>query len=452
MTEMGRRMLRRVVGFVAVGLIPCVVVSCKKPEAKIEETVKEPEKVRVDASTLNGKVMCGYQGWFGTPGDGQGLGFRHYSHPKNGFKPGAAGIEFWPDMTEYAAQERFDTPFRHADGSVAQVFSSTVRDTVVRHFKWMEDYGIDGVFVQRFASEVTAGNKRSTKPKAMTINKVLENCRAGAEQHGRTYAVMYDLTNMKGANISAVKEDWRYLVKEMGILKDASYQRHNGKPVVSLWGVGFGGRDYGPKEVADLVNFLKNDAECGGMTVKLGTPTHWRLGGNDAGPFEDWKAIYQSADIISPWVVGRYREANQARNYATGHAKADRAWCDAKGMDFMPVVFPGFAWSNLKKGTDENPDSFIDRKEGNFLWAQYDAHIREGGAKMMYQAMFDELDEGTQIFKATNNPPVGESQFKTYGELPSDYYLWLVGEAAKRVRGELPSTPEMPTRPPATKK
>ena len=66
---------------------------------------------------------------------------------------------------------------------------------------------------------------------------------------------------------------------------------------------------------------------------------------------------------------------------------------------------------------------------------------------MVYQAMFDEVDEGTAIFKCTNDPPVGESPFLTYENLPTDHYLWLTGMGAKALRGEIELTDSLPERP-----
>ena len=66
------------------------------------------------------------------------------------------------DVSELKPDEKFPTPFRHADGRVAEVFTSTNRNTVLRHFQWMKDYGIDGVFVQRFGVETVGGSRFMT--------------------------------------------------------------------------------------------------------------------------------------------------------------------------------------------------------------------------------------------------------------------------------------------------
>ena len=63
----------------------------------------------------------------------------------------------------------------------------------------------------------------------------------------------------------------------------------------------------------------------------------------------------------------------------------------------------------------------------------------------MYVAMFDEVDEGTAIFKCANDPPATEATpFVSYEGLPTDYYLRLTGLGAKMLRGELPEDTALP--------
>jgi len=103
----------------------------------------------VDSDSLNGKVICGYQGWFRAPGDPSGRGWDHYA--LDNFTD--LTVEMWPDMLEYTDKEKYPvTGWKYADSSQAYLFSSANKRTVLRHFQWMEAYGIDGVAVQRFIS------------------------------------------------------------------------------------------------------------------------------------------------------------------------------------------------------------------------------------------------------------------------------------------------------------
>jgi len=388
---------------------------------------------------LTGKVMCGYQGWFTTPGDGSGRGWRHY--PARGqFKPGFCGIDLWPDVSELGQDEKYTTPFRHRDGRPAEVFSSHNRQTVLRHFKWMQEYGIDGVFVQRFGVE-------TLNPKDLRhCNVVLAHCREGANRYGRCYAVMYDLSLLPRGGTERVIEDWKLLVDRMRIghdPKDAAYLWHGGKPVVAVWGIGFNDRRrYTLAECERLVDFLQNDKHYGGFTVLVGVPTGWRTLDMDSVRDPALHRIISKADIISPWAVGRYRTLQGVETHARQRWQKDIAWCRAHGKAYLPVVFPGFSWHNRHPHA---PLDEIPRLKGRFLWKQY-GEAKKAGATMIYQAMFDEMDEGTAIFKCTNDPPVGASRFLTLEGLPSDYYLWLTGQGGKLLRGEIKANAELPRR------
>ncbi len=398
-----------------------------------------PSAAGVNRATLTGKVLCGYQGWFTTPGDGSGRGWRHY--PARGqFKPGFCGIDLWPDVSELDADEKYPTPFRHADGRVAHVFSSHNRKTVLRHFEWMRRYGIDGAFVQRFGVE-TLGPLDLRH-----CNTVLAHCREGANRHGRCYAVMYDLSGLPAGGVRHVIEDWKQLVSRMRLGRDPgdpAYLRHGGRPVVAVWGVGFNdGRKYTLAECERLVEFLKGDREYGGNTVVLGVPTGWRTLDGDSVRDRALHRILARADVISPWSVGRYATPREVAEHARLRWRKDLAWCRMHGKEYLPVAFPGFSWHNLKP---KAPLDQIPRLRGRFLWKQY-VEAKRAGAAMLYQAMFDEMDEGTAVFKCTNDPPTGASRFLTLEGLPSDHYLWLTGQGGRLLRGEIPATEEMPRR------
>ncbi|MBI9017806.1 MAG: hypothetical protein JEZ07_11165 [Phycisphaerae bacterium] len=411
------------------------------------------------SKTLTGKIMCGYQGWFNTPTDGAGRGWVHWGSGGK-FEPDYCTIDIWPDMSEYDSDEKYDTGFQNADGNIAQVFSSYNEKTVLRHFQWMQEYGIDGVFLQRFATETTPGSSgRSHR------DQVMLHCRKGGNQYNRAWAMMYDISGLATGGTQRVIDDWKYLVDTFNVgqdPEDLAYLHHNGKPVIALWGIGFKDRAYTLDECLAMVNFFKNDPVYGGMTVMLGVPSYWRTLSGDCVSDPKVHEIILAADIVSPWAVGRYSSVSSSGvptasgidNYTNNVTAPDKIWCDSNSKEYLPVVFPGFSWQNLKGEKFDH----IPRLGGRFLWHQIYKSINDAGVTMIYQAMFDEVDEGTAIFKCTSTPPVGPTPFLPIGNatyppydisdanLPSDHYLWLVGQATRMLTGEIPVTEAMPTR------
>lgn len=389
----------------------------------------------VDTSTLTGKVVCGYQGWFRCEGDGSNNSWHHYAAGSKTFEPGHSHIELWPDVSELPKEARVETPFKHADGRTAEVFSSVHPAVVQLHFKWMRDYGIDGAFLQRFAA--TTRDKRFREP----MDQVLTHCQTAAAAHGRGLTLMYDLSGIKEDGIQLVIGDWKRLITEKRLdLKASSYFKHHGKPLVALWGLGFNDRAPMLEEWSRLISFLRDDPEFGGCAIMLGVPYYWRTLDHDCIKDPQLHVLIARADIVSPWTVGRYGTPKDATSRGEKYLKPDIAWCTEHKLDYLPVIFPGFSWTNLSKSRNQEAKfNAIPRLGGEFLWSQALA-AKHAGAQMLYVAMFDEMDEGTAIFKTDNHPPVGDSRFLAEPDLPSDHYLWLTGRLGALLRGETSDT------------
>jgi len=375
-------------------------------------------------------VMAGYQGWHNTPEDGAGRGWYHYQS-KGKFEPGSTNIDLWPETSEYPKLYR--SPFVLADGSVAYLQSAHDASTVDVHFRWMKEYGIDGVFMQRFVGEIRGRSGRNH------FNKVLKSTLTASRKYRRAISVMYDLSGCRDSvDVPVLIQDWKDLVDSMHITSrgnDQSYLYHNGKPLVVLWGVGFNdNRKYTLKDVGKMVDFLKNDPVYGGCSVMLGLPTYWREFGADTEKDLALHDLIRKVDIVHPWTVGRYSTERDYNRYAEVQRK-DLEWCRANRVDYVAVVFPGFSWHNMNLGS---PSDQISRNRGDFFWKQLSTAI-SNGAEMLYVAMFDEIDEGTAIFKISKNPPIGASKFVTYEpDIPTDHYLYLTGLAGKMLKKKIP--------------
>ena len=409
--------------FIALNQLPKEVVM-SDPATKTTESMS-----RVRFKSIRNLVMAGYQGWFNTPEDGAGLGWKHFEKEKE-FKPGKCTIDLWPDVSEY--EKTYETAFKLPDETPAKVFSSYDASTTDLHFKWMKQYGIDGVFMQRFVVSI-----RNQKGKD-NYNKILNNAVLSAEKYDRAICLMYDLSGMEAGEEDILIRDWKELCEKYKLVSrnNNHYVYHHGKPLVAVWGIGFNDRrKYGYEQVKKIIDFLKSE----GCSILVGVPTHWRTLTIDAVSDTRLLELVKQADIVHPWLVGRFNN-NTYEPYRKS-IEEDIKWCKANGKDYIPVLFPGFSWHNMKK---DAPQNMIPRLGGRFFWKQVKGAV-DAGAESLYLAMFDEIDEGTAFFKCTNTPPVGESSFITYeGEAP-DHYLWLAGEAAKYLRGELRSS-RMPVR------
>jgi hypothetical protein len=330
----------------------------------------------------------------------------------------------WPEMAEYTNQ--YPAPgFTHPDGSQAYLFSSQDQQVVDRHFDWMLAYGIDGVFVQRFVVGV-----------AKHPTNVLVHARNAANRTGRTFAITYDMSGQPTNSLyGQLTNDWQWLVDNLHITQDPRYLHHNGKPVLMVWG--FFSDRFSTNLANQIIDFFKTNTTYG-VTLVGGGEWWWRT---ETAP--GWSNVFRRFDVYSPWNVGNISIDGTNKYASTAYWSQDLVAASNAGMLYLPVIYPGFSWDNLRRLSPGT--SLIRRLGGEFFWKQFYA-ARNLSLDMAYVAMFDEVDEGTAIFKVSNTPPT-QGHFVTYDGRPVDWYMRLTAEGSKILSGEKSNTPIIPISP-----
>lgn len=388
---------------------------------------------QTEKNHLLGKTFAGYQAWFHASED-LDHGWGHWSH-KTAPETGHVHTEMFPDLAEYPSSVLYPSRFDpYPDGRTVRFYQAHDPATIDIHFRWMQEYGIDGVGVQRFYGATRA----ESQPEPTHLTAV----RDAAERHDRLFYIMYDTSGCgrDGARaIDRFKADLLHNVEEKNLIASPAYAHADGKPVVCIWGLA--GTEPGRYPAADdaleFVRWLKER----GYYVIGGLPDNRWTDVTDA-----YAEVYAMLDMASPWTPGRFRQETLDQ-WIGRHLEKDMAYCRAHGIRYQPVMFAGFAWSNF--GTGGNPDA-TPRDAGRFLWEQAKRYA-DAGVDAGYFAMFDEYDEATAIAKAASDSfdlPQGRQYFQTLSTdgtwLSSDFYLRLAGAVTKLLRRELPRAEAVP--------
>ena len=357
----------------------------------------------IDNTTLKGKVMVGYQGWFRTPNDPADQGWIHWGNMNRG----EFTTDMWPDVSAYPP-EALDKAgdIKTLSGKTAYLFSSAWPEVVRTHFTWMRRNNIDGAFVQRFLGDMYTSSGRP--------DYVLDNVRTAANQEGRIWAVEYDVSGAADDKVLAIlKKDWAWMIDNFGIRKDPAYAHEGGKLVVFIWGLPFPDRHFSSGTANAVVDFFKNDPIYGGNYVIGGIPSDWR--NEDAG----WQDHFKKYDGILTWMPHSFSR--------------DAADFKAMGVDYYPHVHPGFSWANLKHLPTGSTEQSTPR-DGGRTYERMFARAAESGADRLFVGMFDEYDEGTAIAPMSDDPPPTPSRPGTVVKFFADPKLQEHPETSRRSR------------------
>ena len=379
------------------------------------------------------KSFAGYQIWHKA-----GNNAADWVHWSYGVVAGAGfhvneDIASFPDLSSFPAADTYPTNFASlGNGKSTRLYNDADANIINRQMGWLQTAGLDGVAIQRFVGPI--GRSITITPESH-----LTNVKNACEATARLFYICYDLNGSDATILQRMQTDWVYEIEQMRALTSSpNYATVNGKPVVELWGVGYD-MIQSNQTCLDLIQFFQSR----GCYVIGGTPRGWRTNSEGANP--NFLNVYNALDAISPWTVGVYSDIPGANNYLTTKMIADKNYCDANAIDYLPVVFAGSAnWLSA-----DGSFAQTDRKGGDLLWKQV-LNAKSIGLTSVYYAMLDEFEESTNLINgAVDYFDIPTDQyFETFAKdgiwTSSDYYLRLASTASQMLRGSIPVVQTIP--------
>jgi hypothetical protein len=392
---------------------------------------------------LAGRLVVGYQGWWGCPQDvASNTNWVHWFDYNSKDKGWHLTVDAFPSVGGFDKSDLCPaTGLKTAAGKPIRVYSNQNRNIVDTEFRWMKEANIEGIALNQFIVDLEGNQDR--------LDTVLRNVRAAAEKNGRAFYLLYDVSNLdyQGQDITGkIERAWRHAVNDLKVTASPSYLYDHGKPVLEIWGYGFTDRTGEPAQVLRLIQALKQ-GKNGLQAVRLigGVPTYWRTLQADTDTKTDpaWARVYRSFDVLSPWEAGRFSDQAGADQFLKDVINPDIAETKRLGIGYMPVIWPGYSFTNTARvlglPVARHPLNEIPRQGGNFYWRQAYNYLSKH-VDMLYVAMFDEFDESTQITKTVPTQAAGPQGGSAVAldqdgyRLPDDWYLRITATIARALK------------------
>jgi len=166
-------------------------------------------------------------------------------------------------------------------------------------------------------------------------NIVLANVRKAAEDNGRVFFVMYDLTGLTSVNLLRVAQIWKKL-EQGGVTSSPATCSIAGHPLLGALGTRLRWQTADSRQAIVCSTRSKRRQEVWRGDADGGVPSYWRTGRLDASSDPKWQEVYRKLGVAEPWVGSAVSLTRLARTaYRTIVLEPDLAATRRMHVDYI---------------------------------------------------------------------------------------------------------------------